>query len=97
MSLWRRDKWFWTDFSVDGARYRVPLKDTKCRRIPADDDHSEMAARAEERRSKAERGEIAPQKRSSGRLPFGKAADEYLASREVFLLTSPFIEPLISR
>jgi hypothetical protein len=32
MSLWRRDKWFWTDFSVNGVRYRVPLKDTKCRR-----------------------------------------------------------------
>ena len=49
MSLWRRDKWFWTDFGVNGVRHRVPLEDTKCQRIPADDDHREMAACAEER------------------------------------------------
>lgn len=43
-----------------------------------------MAARAEEREiQKAERDDIAPQKRSSGRLPFTKAADEYLASRRM--------------
>ena len=90
MALWKRGKWFWADFSVNGVRYRVPLKDTKCRRISADDDHREIAARAEEREiTKAERGEIAPQRRSTGRLPFGKAADEYLASRKMELARRP--------
>lgn len=79
---YKRSKWFWADFSVNGIRYRISLKDSKGRKIPADDLHAEMAARAEEREiAKAERGEIASQKRSSGRLPFAKAADEYLASR----------------
>jgi integrase len=89
MSLWKRGNWYWADFSVNGVRYRVPLKDTKGRRIPADDPHSEMAARAEEREiAKAERGDIATHKRSSGRLPFTKAADEYLASRRMELAPS---------
>lgn len=60
----------------------MPLKDTKGRRILADHEHTEMAARAEEREiAKAERGDIAIQKRSAGRLPLSKAADDYLASR----------------
>ncbi len=93
MALWKRGKWFWADFSVNGVRYRVPLKDTKCRRISADDDHREIAARAEEREiTKAERGEIAPQRRSTGRLPFGKAADEYLASRKMELAPSSLVK-----
>jgi len=46
MSLWKRGEWFWADFSVNGVRYRVPLKDTKGRRIHADDEHIESAARA---------------------------------------------------
>lgn len=87
--IYRRGNWFWADFSVNGVRYRIPLKDAKGRRISADDLHSEMAARAEEREiTKAERGEIAPQKRSSGRLPFARAADEYLASRRMELAPS---------
>jgi len=89
MSLWKRDKWYWADFSVNGVRYRLPLKDTKGRRILAADEYTEMAARAEEREiQKAERGDIAPQQRSAGRLPFTKAADEYLASRKMELAAS---------
>src|SRR5215469_13421154 len=26
MSLWKRRGWFWADFSIDGTRYRKPLK-----------------------------------------------------------------------
>ena len=52
-----------------------------------------MAARAEERAiGEAERGEIVPQKRSSGRLPFTKAADEYLASRRMELAPSSLVK-----
>jgi hypothetical protein len=93
MALWKRGKWFWADFSVNGVRYRVPLKDTKGRKISADEEHGEMAARAEEREiQKAERGELVPQKRSSGRLPFTKAADEYLASRRMELAPSSLVK-----
>jgi hypothetical protein len=95
MSLWKRGKWFWADFSVNGVRYRVPLKDTKGRKISADEEHGEMAARAEEREiQKADRGELVPQKRSSGRLPFTKAADEYLASRRMELAPSSLVKEI---
>ncbi len=33
--IYKRGTWFWADFSVNGVRYRVPLKDTKGRRIAA--------------------------------------------------------------
>ena len=89
MSLWKRGNWYWADFSVNGVRYRLPLKDTRGRKILADEEHAEMAVRAEEREiQKAERGESAPQKRSSGRLTFSKAADDYLASRHMELAPS---------
>ena len=93
MSLWNRGKWFWADFSVNGVRYRIPLKDSKGRKIPADGEHAEIAARAEEREiQKAERGEIGPQKRSSGRLPLTRAAEEYLVSRRMELAPSSLVK-----
>ena len=86
MSLWKRGKWFWTDFSLNGLRYRVPLRDSRGRKIPADDLHREAAARSEERAmEKAERGQLAPQKERSARLPLVQAADEYIASRRLEL------------
>jgi integrase len=93
MSLWQRGKWFWADFSVNGLRYRVPLKDSRGRKIPADDSHREMAVRSEERAmEKAERGQLAPQKERSARLPFTQAADEYLASRKLELAASSMVK-----
>jgi integrase len=92
MATYKRGNWFWADFSVNGVRYRAPLKDTRGRKIPADDLHRETAVRAEEREiAKAERGD-APQKRSSGRMSFNKAADEYLASRRMELASSSLIK-----
>jgi hypothetical protein len=93
MAIFTRGSWCWADFSLNGMRYRVPLKDTKGRRIPADEGHREVAARAEEREpQKAERGEIAPQKRSAGRLPFTIGAEEYLASRRMELAPSSLVK-----
>jgi len=93
MSLWKRGKWYWADFSVNGLRYRVPLKDTKGRRIPADEAHREMAARAEERAiDKAEREQLAPQRERSARLPLAQAAEEYLASRRLELAASSLVK-----
>jgi integrase len=89
MSLWPRGKWFWADFSVNGLRYRVPLRDSRGRKIPADEARREMAVRAEEREIlRAERGDLAPQKENFGRLPFTGAADAYLASRRLELAAS---------
>jgi integrase len=98
--IYKRDKWFWADFSVNGVRYRVSLRDSKGRKIPSADEgtpiaeqYRVMAARAEEREiAKAERGESAPQKRSSGRLPFGKASEEYLSSRRMELAQSSLVK-----
>ena len=93
MSLWARGKWFWADFSVNGLRYRVPLRDSRGRKIPADDGHREMAARSEERAmEKAERGQLAPQKERSARLPFNQAAEDYLASRKLELAASSMVK-----
>jgi integrase len=93
MSLWQRGRWFWADFSVNGLRYRVPLRDSRGRKIPADDAHREMAARSEERAmEKAERGQLAPQRERSARLPFTQAADDYLASRKLELAASSMVK-----
>jgi integrase len=93
MALWKRGKWYWADFSVNGLRYRVPLRDSRGRKIPADELHGEMAARAEEREIlKAERGHLAPQKERFGRLPFTQAADDYLASRKLELAASSMVK-----
>lgn len=46
-----------------------------------DDDHREIAARAEEREMlRAERGEISPQRQNFARLPLTQAAEEYLSA-----------------
>jgi len=93
MSLWARGKWYWADFSVNGLRYRVPLRDSRGRKIPVDDAHREMAARSEERAmEKAERGQLTPQKERSARLPFAQAADDYLASRKLELAASSLVK-----
>jgi hypothetical protein len=93
MSLWQRGKWFWADFSVNGLRYRVPLRDSRGRKIPGNDGHREMAARSEERAiEKAERGQLAPRKERFARLPLSLAADEYLASRRLELAASSMVK-----
>ncbi len=91
MALWKRGKWYWADFTVDASRYRVPLRDKRGRRIPADESHLQEAIRAEEReRMKAESGRLLPAKQSFARLPFNQAADQYLTSRKPELAASSY-------
>jgi hypothetical protein len=26
MALWKRGNWYWADFTVNGSRYRIPLR-----------------------------------------------------------------------
>jgi integrase len=93
MSLWARGKWYWADFSVNGLRYRVPLRDSKGRKIRAEEAYREMAAGAEGRAiERAERGQLAPRKERFGRLPLTQAADDYLASRKLELAASSIVK-----
>jgi hypothetical protein len=82
MAPWNNHGHYFGDFTVDGTRFRPPLRDRKGRTIPADPDHWEEAVRAEEReRAKAEKGELSARRQSFARLPFGKAAERYLEER----------------
>jgi len=74
------------DFTIDGVRYRPPLRDPKGRRIPFNPDPASAehtaAIRAEEReKAKAEAGILSAHRQSFARLPFIKAAEEYLEER----------------
>ena len=82
MALWKNNGYFYGDFTIDGRRFRPPLRDSKGRRIPADDARREDAIRAEERaKGKAESGELSARRQNFARLPFSKAADVFLEER----------------
>ena len=72
MALYRRGKWWWTDFSINGARYRQPLR-TKDWRV--------AQAREKELITQASTGKLAPSSQQFARLAFSEAADRYLADR----------------
>ncbi len=82
MSLWKRGKWYSADFTVNGQRYRVPLKTT-----------DEREAKREEKRliSEAGRGKLTASGENFARLAFSEAADRYLAER------MPHLAPLSIR
>ncbi len=79
MALFRRGKWWWTDFSVNGARYRQPLR-TK--------DWREAQAREKELIAQASAGKLASSSQQFARLAFTEAADRYLAERAPHLAPS---------
>jgi integrase len=76
MALFRRGKWWWTDFSVNGARYRQPLR-TK--------DWRAALQREKELIADASTGKSAPTSQQFGRLAFSQAADRYLEGRRLEL------------
>src|SRR5713226_447687 len=76
MAIFRRGKWWWTDFSVNGARYRQPLR-TK--------DWREALNREKELIADASTGKLAPTSQQFARLAFSEAADRYLESRRLEL------------
>jgi hypothetical protein len=93
MSLWRRGKWAWADFTVNGTRYRVPLKDPRGQRIPYGNEPGSAnyikAIQAETRqREKAERGELGLPHRKFARLGFTEASERHLATRRLELKAS---------
>ena len=73
MSLYKRGKWYWTDFSVDGTRYQQSLHTT---------DRREAQRLEKDRIADAKRGRLAPSTVNFARLGFTEAAERYLAERK---------------
>ena len=81
MSLFKRNKTWWTDFSVNGVRYRQSLDTTDWREAQA----SEKKLIAD-----AGAGKLAPASKKFARLAFVEAADRYLESRKLELSVRSF-------
>jgi integrase len=76
MALFKRNRTWWTDFSLNGMRYRMSLDTT---------DWREAQAREKEKITQASQGKLAPSSQQFGRLEFGEAARRYLDSRRLEL------------
>ena len=76
MALFKRNKTWWTDFSVDGQRYRQSLHTT---------DWREAQGRNKELIVQASAGKLAPSSQQFARLAFGEAANRYLSDRQTHL------------
>jgi hypothetical protein len=72
MALFRRNKTWWADCSVNGARYRQSLKTT---------DWREALQREKALIAQASAGKLAPSSQQFARLAFSEASDRYLADR----------------
>ena len=76
MSLFKRNRTWWTDFSVNGVRYRQSLDTTDWRQAQAQE--KELIA-------DATKGKLAPASKKFARLAFCEAADRYLETRSLEL------------
>src|ERR1700746_832859 len=74
MSLYKRNDTWWTDFSVNGQRFRLSL-DTS--------DWREAQRQEKDKISDAQKGKIAPSSQQFPRLSFSQAADRFLSQRVV--------------
>src|SRR5215469_7116813 len=72
MALYKRKKIWWTDFSVNGQRYRQSLDTT---------DWREAQAKEKELIAQASHGKLAPLNQQFARLGFSEAAERFLADR----------------
>lgn len=72
MAIFKRGKTWWTDFSVNGQRYRHSLHTT---------DWREAQAQQKELITRASQGKLAPSSQQFARLRFSEALDRYLADR----------------
>src|SRR5580693_2691957 len=74
MALYKRGGTWWTDFSVNGQRFRLSLDTT---------DWREAQRQEKERIAQASAGKLTTSGQQFGRLGFGEALDRYLADRYV--------------
>ena len=82
MSLYKRDKTWWTDFSVNGQRYRESLDTT---------DWREAQRLEKEKISEAQQGKLVPSSQQFSRLAFSEAADRYLDDRRAHLASRSIV------
>jgi hypothetical protein len=78
MALFRRGKWWWADFSVNGVRYRLPMRDENGLRTK---DWREANRCQKELIAEAEAGKLSVSGQSFARLAFDVALDRNLADR----------------
>ncbi|MDT5122194.1 MAG: hypothetical protein QOC96_1676 [Acidobacteriota bacterium] len=79
MRIYKREKIWWVDFSVNGQRFRLSLDTTDKREAPR---------LANQKVIEAEQGKLSAASQSFARLAFGEAADRHLASRRLELAAS---------
>ena len=72
MAIYKRKATWWTDFSVNGQRYRESLDTT---------DWREAQARQKELITQASQGKLAAGSQQFGRLAFGQAVNTHTAER----------------
>jgi integrase len=78
MAVFKRGKWWWTDFSVNGVRYRIPIRGEKGQRTK---DWREALSREKELIAEAQAGKLTMAGQSFARLAFTEALERYLADR----------------
>ena len=76
MALFRRNKTWWSDFSINGQRYRQSLRTTDWRKAQAGE--KELIIQASQ-------GKLAPSSQQFARLAFSEAAVRYVESRKLEL------------
>ncbi len=74
MALFRRNKTWWSDFSINGQRYRQSLRTT---------DWREAQAGEKELITQASQGKLVPSSQRFARRAFSQVADLYLKHRRV--------------
>lgn len=73
MAMFKRGKIWWTDFSVNGVRYRFSLETT---------DWREAQSREKEKIAQASAGKLAPSNQQFARLAMTEALGRYLTDRQ---------------
>lgn len=76
MSLYKRGGTWWTDFSVNGQRFRLSLDTT---------DWREAQRQEKERIAQASAGKLTTSGQQFARLAFSEGADRYLEGRKLEL------------
>ena len=76
MAIFKRNKTYWTDFSVNGQRYRMSLHTG---------DWREAQSEEKKKIAEAQDGKLSPASQQFAHLAFSEAADRYLLSRRLEL------------
>lgn len=88
MALFKRGKWYWTDFSVNGVRYRQPIRDEQGQRTK---NWQIALSREKELIAEAQAGKLVASSQQFSRLSFSDAVERYLTER------LPRIQPKTAR